>query len=44
VLVTEVDSGAPEANITSLPDGLWWAISMVTTVGDGDAFPTTAVG
>jgi voltage-gated potassium channel len=44
LIVAEIEIGAPEANIDSVPDGLWWAISTVTTVGYGDAFPTTAVG
>lgn len=30
--------------IDSLGDALWWAISTVTTVGYGDAFPVTPAG
>jgi voltage-gated potassium channel len=44
MIVAELERNAPEGNIDSVPDGLWWAISTVTTVGYGDAFPTTAVG
>ncbi len=31
-------------NIKNLEDGLWWAVSRVTTMGYGDRFPTTAEG
>ena len=44
VLVQSFEAGAPEGNIESLPDALWWAMTTVTTVGYGDRFPTTAGG
>jgi voltage-gated potassium channel len=34
----------PQANITTVPDALWWAISTITTVGYGDRYPTTQEG
>lgn len=44
LVVAEVERSAPEGNIDSIPDGLWWAATTVTTVGYGDTFPTTAAG
>jgi voltage-gated potassium channel len=44
VLVRSVEEGAAEANIRSVGDALWWAVSTVTTVGYGDKYPTTGPG
>jgi voltage-gated potassium channel len=44
VLVRSVEEGAVEANIRSVADALWWAVSTVTTVGYGDKYPTTGAG
>lgn len=35
---------APEANIKTAEDALWWALSTMTTVGYGDRFPVTTEG
>ena len=43
-LVEALERDAPDASITSFGDGLWWAITTVTTVGYGDVYPTTPAG
>ena len=42
--ITQAERLAPSGNIKNIGDGLWWAISTVTTVGYGDRFPTTSQG
>jgi voltage-gated potassium channel len=44
VLVYWAEHDAPGANITSLGDSLWWAITTTTTVGYGDTYPVTRIG
>lgn len=42
--VLDVEQDAPDGNIKSLGDALWWASTTVTTVGYGDRYPTTTPG
>lgn len=42
--VLKAEANAPNANITSASDAIWWAYVTITTVGYGDKFPTTNWG
>jgi len=42
ILQFEID--APNANITSAEDAIWWAYVTITTVGYGDRYPVTLEG
>jgi voltage-gated potassium channel len=44
VLVLQFESKAPNANITTGGDALWYAVVTITTVGYGDFYPVTAEG
>jgi Ion channel len=44
LLVAAIEESDPERNIRSIHDGLWWAVTTVTTVGHGDRFPITPIG
>ena len=44
VQITITERGVEGSNIKSFSDGIWWAVTTVTTVGYGDRFPTTSLG
>jgi voltage-gated potassium channel len=43
-LVLQFESKAPNANITTGGDALWYSIVTITTVGYGDFYPVTTAG
>ena len=44
VAILDVEQEAPDANIKTFGDAVWWSATTVTTVGYGDRYPVTTAG
>ncbi len=44
IAITSAEKRVEGANIVSLEDGFWWALTTMTTVGYGDRYPVTSEG
>jgi voltage-gated potassium channel len=44
ILVLQFEAGAPDGNIKTGGEAIWWGLVTITTVGYGDYFPVTLMG
>lgn len=44
IAIVYTEAGAPNANIKSAADAIWWGYVTITTVGYGDRYPVTNSG
>ena len=44
LLIVPVESRYEGANINTMFDGVWWAVTTITSVGYGDTFPVSKTG
>jgi voltage-gated potassium channel len=44
IAILHVERGAPDANIHTASDALWWSLVTIATVGYGDRYPVTLAG
>ena len=39
-----IENGEEDTGFTSIPNGMWWAVQTLTSLGYGDFWPTTILG
>jgi hypothetical protein len=39
-----IENGEEETGFTSIPNGMWWAVQTLTSLGYGDFWQTTILG
>lgn len=44
VIIVPVERAMPDAPIQTFGDGMWWAVTTITSVGYGDLYPVSGLG
>lgn len=44
IIIVPIEQAGPDAKIRTTYDGIWWAVTTITSVGYGDVYPVTALG